>query len=180
MKHINNLCQVKIAKHYVLSNLIYFLMISFIIPINFEVKGQNILLSSINSSGQSGKFSYTVGEIVVKLKNENTGQETSQSFINSSSIVHMTTARDEKEQKITVNFFPNPVSTYLNIELTEGLSENFIVEVLDLNSKIVYSQQFSGLTKSMKINTLQWALGNYIVRILKNNVILTSTKIIKK
>jgi hypothetical protein len=77
-----------------------------------------------------------------------------------------------EEQLNYISLFPNPTSTELTINVSEVTPS--LIEILDLNGKLMYS---TTLTGNIKINVSNWTKGVYFVK-MKNNSITTTQNFI--
>jgi trimeric autotransporter adhesin len=78
-------------------------------------------------------------------------------------------------KNITVSVFPNPVKQMLNIKLNGRGSNPLLIQISDLNGKVIYSEHTSG--QSISIDVKQWKSQVYIVRVMNlRNEILASQK----
>ncbi len=66
----------------------------------------------------------------------------------------------------TINAYPNPTATLLNIEVnSSSLKNNLAVYVLELNGKILHQQEIKS-GNIISINTQPWAPGIYVVKVI--------------
>ena len=89
----------------------------------------------------------------------------------SADMTPMTGILDMGEQQISV--YPNPTSDFVNVNVANANR----IEIYDMNGKQVASQN---ITHNGTISMLNFANGTYILRVLNDNTVLGSTKIIKK
>lgn len=80
------------------------------------------------------------------------------------------TGLDEAEATAeTINLFPNPGTTFLRIEFPgKDLGEGYSVEIIDVDSKSVYSEK-SDFNNTLSIDTCHWPAGLYLIRCSSNN-----------
>jgi len=73
------------------------------------------------------------------------------------------------------DFYPNPVSDILIVELESDLDENFDVTVYDHSGKKIFAQQYSanGNISNIEINTNDLSAGTYILSINNGTNTLT-------
>jgi len=72
--------------------------------------------------------------------------------------------------------YPNPASCFFTIASTEELKE-VLIQVVDLNGRIIFSQKFSGLTPC-QIDCRDWSDGLYAVNITDSSFHARTAKLI--
>lgn len=79
----------------------------------------------------------------------------------------------------SINISPNPVSTQVKVSVNRQLEDaNGILEVFDLNGKLVYKTIINNNIGDYFIDTDNWSAGNYIITIQSGNS-KGATKIVK-
>lgn len=75
---------------------------------------------------------------------------------------------------ITAFVFPNPVKQVLNIRLSNLSATSLVVQISDLNGRIVYSERKNAQQISSSIDVRQWKPQVYVVRVFnsKNEVLI--------
>lgn len=81
-------------------------------------------------------------------------------------LVNYTTSIDENELQNTFNIYPNPASTYLQIN-TNFQSNNNTVEIFNQTGQIVARENINASNSSIDISNL--AAGIYIISLVDNN-----------
>lgn len=84
---------------------------------------------------------------------------------------------EEMGSDININIYPNPTSETLNIDFN-NIPSNASIEIYNMVGELVLTQQFTELNNS--INTSQLTSGLYIAKIIGNNKLLSSQKIVKQ
>lgn len=107
----------------------------------------NTIPASINSS------------IYLMVNSETTASNTQTFSVNCNPL-----AAQEFDESENVSIYPNPANTFINIEVRESRSIDFLV-VKDLSGKVVLSQQ----PKSNSINVENFSSGIYIIEIVSGN-----------
>ncbi len=74
---------------------------------------------------------------------------------------------NQKQPSFQVFAFPNPGTEVLNLHLNQAKSSQYIVEVMDLEGRIVMEVKFSG--SDFKLNTADLSKGLYLIRIEDQN-----------
>lgn len=72
-----------------------------------------------------------------------------------------------------INIFPNPVSTKLNIDLTELRNQKVFIEVTDINGKSVKKPMEVIATSSTILDISELSKGNYILNVIAKEGILS-------
>jgi hypothetical protein len=83
----------------------------------------------------------------------------------------------EIENDIIISTYPNPTSEILNVDFNI-IPENSYIQIYNMIGEVVLTKQFHEL--SNLINTSQLTTGLYIVKIIGNNKLLSSQKIVKQ
>lgn len=83
----------------------------------------------------------------------------------------------ESASEMLVEFFPNPVSSTLNIQVDEHSSSSFVVRILDSRGDLVYNQKHQNTT-NLVLPFEGYASGLYLVELVSGNS-RKSVKIIK-
>lgn len=123
--------------------------------------GKNVVLE-INTPGSG---------ILTVLAVNNCGLSESSSL----SIVSNIVSIDDYEQDLGVSFFPNPTTNYITVKNEHTFSIH--IEIYDMNGKLIH--QSESIEQEAQISTTDLASGNYILRIVGNNGILGSRKMVK-
>lgn len=85
------------------------------------------------------------------------------------------TSIQEWKEKIEVQVYPNPFSQQFSINFQQK-SNQLRLQVFNMSGQIILEQ---GLSRSNIISTEQWKSGNYIFRILENQSVISTGKLIK-
>ncbi|QOW09891.1 T9SS type A sorting domain-containing protein [Kaistella flava (ex Peng et al. 2021)] len=65
---------------------------------------------------------------------------------------------------LEIQIYPNPATTEININFKKTIKENVNIILTDISGKILYSKEFLN-KQNIKINTSEFAKGNYILSI---------------
>ena len=155
-------------------------VLSIFIPLFILISGMSRSQQVISSAGThvvetNVQLSWTVGEPVIETFNAG-GHILTQGFHQSKLTI---TAIDPVEfPGLSISVFPNPVSSFIRLEVTgEGLN-NLSFQLADMNGKILLSSKVESLPGM--INMEPFAPGSYLLCIFRNSVqSLKSFKIIK-
>jgi len=105
-------------------------------------------------------------------------------FIASSNVITITTDQTLSVPAIETSinqFYPNPVTDYLQIEFKENASLSWQVDVFDVKGSLQRSIQLEGVQNIQTINLQDLVIGTYLIQLtdLENNKI-ESFKILKE
>jgi len=79
--------------------------------------------------------------------------------------------------EIGFTVFPNPSEDLVNIYIN-GVYKNATIEVFDIHGKQVFSAEYSsGVLNPLSIG--EWESGSYIIRLLNNNTVIGTDRIIR-
>ncbi|NVO04269.1 MAG: T9SS type A sorting domain-containing protein [Bacteroidetes bacterium] len=71
------------------------------------------------------------------------------------------------ENNTTVSYFPNPFSSEININIKNFVSENAVIEIIDIMGKVILSQKIEN--NEYKLNTSDIKPGVYFVKLTSEN-----------
>jgi hypothetical protein len=83
-----------------------------------------------------------------------------------------------KQQDEVIQVFPNPVIDLLNIQLSAKGSQDYIIEILSINGKVIYQEKIIQQYNTYKINVSLLPQGIYFCKI-NNGIKTETTKFIK-
>jgi len=76
---------------------------------------------------------------------------------------------------LSLEVYPNPAAEFVTLK-SEEIIENSFIRVMDINSKLILSEQLSQL-QSFDINCMEWENGIYIITVSDENQNISSIKI---
>ena len=162
----------------------FYLSIIFFLGQNF-LQAQTISPQSVNSgatkmSQNNGSLSFTVGELVVLTAVDSAGNTLGGGFTTSSTIT--TAAIQEPNSAIlNVKVYPNPTTDLLTVSIHDSKLSQVIIEVSDINGRLVSYGKYAGITNNIGINTNSWERGSYFLNLKSSqDLILGTYKIIKQ
>ncbi|WP_242091990.1 choice-of-anchor V domain-containing protein [Aestuariivivens sediminicola] len=85
--------------------------------------------------------------------------------VTTSEVVSPSTLSLEETNRLTFDFFPNPIRDYVTIKLPDALSTGR-VEVFDFSGKLVKASEINSIDKKLNLEAL--ATGMYILRVTSN------------
>ncbi len=83
---------------------------------------------------------------------------------------------NELNSKATINFHPNPSNSFITIKMDEGQLKE--VEVYNLTGSLVYKTDLN--SNQYSLNSVNYAIGTYILKIVDQNFNVTAIKFIKE
>jgi len=126
--------------------------------------------------GTGGTSSFTVGQVFYTSNTSSTGsvsQGVQQAFeIQTLSNPGLLTVQ------LTAVTYPNPTTDYVVLKITDTALENLQYSLFDLNGKTIVSKKIT--TSSTEINTRNFSIGMYLLKLTKKNQPIKTFKIIKK
>ena len=75
-------------------------------------------------------------------------------------------------QKSLFEIFPNPTKDYLNVKFNTKTNESFLLDILDINGRVIRSKEYSSNRNSsiIKLNLSDIKTGVYLIRINGNSI----------
>lgn len=131
---------------------------------NWEIQqsSQKNVILTINTTG--------TGNLTVLAVND-CGLSESTTLTIQSDIVSV----EEYEKDQSVSFFPNPTTHHITVKNEHPFPIH--IEIYDMNGKLMLRSE--QIEQEAQIQTIDFASGNYILRILGNNKVLGSSKMVK-
>lgn len=81
--------------------------------------------------------------------------------------------------KRSLKVFPNPASTEVSIQISEGIKTPSTLRVLDITGKTIFTQTIAGRSQQFELDVRAWAAGTYIVSWQGGNDLATSKLIVR-
>jgi len=80
-------------------------------------------------------------------------------------------------KNINVFIFPNPVKQILNIKLSGRETNPVVIQIADLNGRVLYSEKRNGSNSNLSVDVKQWTPQVYILKVINSkNEVLTTQK----
>ena len=153
-----------------------FLTAIFSIAYTFTLHGQNSINSSGNeASGSGGKISYSIGQICYSVNSSSSGLVT-QGVQQPYEISVVTELKNSTDIKCSA--FPNPVTTYLQIEISNYSKKKMDYLLYDNAGKLLKIGKIENRITILEMNN--YNNSDFLLKITDNNNILKTFKIIKK
>ena len=158
------------------------ILLAFSILCCFTIYGQELSRKVIGSSGDYHKgtnvtLSWTIGETIVET------------FIGANSILtqgfqqssySVTGIKKLEDSGFQIKVFPNPASDFINISFITKEKTSVLIELIDLNGKILLNEKVESTHLIKQINFTHFTPGTYFLRIKETNGKLLETYQIQK
>ena len=130
--------------------------------------GRNVLSSAGESISVGGsQLDYALGELITLTAADKSTDHISQGFIQPAGDKYVSTMEISKTD-LAVSVFPNPVSSMLNIQLTENLSTNLEYTVFDIRGRKVMTGNLTEMTSQLAVDHLSSA--NYVLTLSSKSI----------
>ena len=91
------------------------------------------------------------------------------------------TSTIDPELASAIQIFPNPASSYIQIDMIDEQVEDVLVQIITTSGQVVESRKFEGASSlSQRIYTNRMSNGVYFLRVLKGNRLFTEKLIVQK
>ena len=130
---------------------------------------QSISPQSINSAGvkmsqTNGSLSFNLGEVVVLSASDSDSNTINSGFISGASIT-TEVLEVPNVDLLNVKVYPNPTTTMITVDVKDTQLSQMIIEVIDMNGKVVSKGTYAGISNKIGINASSWENGNYILQL---------------
>ena len=148
-------------------------------------QAQSITSQSVNSGGtkmsqSNGSLSFTVGELLVLGQTDNQGNTLGNGFTAGATISTVSVLEPNAEV-LNVKVYPNPTTDLVTVNIQDTKLSEVILEIKDINGKVISTEKYAGITNNIGINTASWTIGIYFLHLKNNeNQVLGTYKIIKQ
>ncbi|MDO9261889.1 MAG: T9SS type A sorting domain-containing protein [Flavobacteriaceae bacterium] len=135
----------------------------------------NTVSSGGVASGTGGATSYTIGQIFYQTFSSETGnvfQGVQQAYE-----VRTLSNEDVTDILLNVNFFPNPTKSNVVLKISNIPLDGVNYQLYDLLGRQIVTQKVKNEESIIQMDELPTAV--YVLKIIKNNSVLKSFKIIK-
>ncbi|HPF00730.1 MAG: T9SS type A sorting domain-containing protein [Bacteroidales bacterium] len=135
---------------------------------------ESISASGGNAIGSAGSVSYTVGQIVYST-NSSTSGSVAQGIQQPYEISEVVDGYEQLSEHLYCSVYPNPTTDFLVLEIDNAAE--VIYQLYDATGKFVASRIVTDATTMIDMNGL--VSGTYFLKILKDNQMVKTYKIIK-
>ncbi len=136
-----------------------------------------IVTSGGNGSGGAGSASFTVGQVFFQTAS-GSGGSISEGVQQPYEIMVVTSIDKGSDIDLKMAAYPNPVSDYLILNVGNNKSSTLIYQVFDLNGQLLQSKKIN--RNEMRINMSGYSSSLYFIKVIDDNKLLKTFKIIKK
>lgn len=128
-----------------------------------------------NASGSGGSSSYSVGQVFATTYSGSTG--TVSTGVQQPFEISLITGTEEgKAISLSFSVYPNPTTSYLTVQIDDGLSEICTAYLYDITGHLVKNITIENTETKIDMSNLP--VGTYILKIIES-INLTSSKEIK-
>jgi Secretion system C-terminal sorting domain len=153
--------------------LLFFLLFGFFIQNALAQKG--VVASGGNATGTGGKVSYSIGQVAY-ITATGTGGKLTQGLQQPFEIV--TLGNDDfPEITLSMAVYPNPTSSFVNLQVDNFNFENLQFYLSDVTGKQLQSRKITEGETQIQMENLPQAV--YFLNVLENNKTIKTFKIIK-
>jgi opacity protein-like surface antigen len=156
-------------------NLIF--LISFFLAMASTSSAQTAVVGAGGeATGSGGTVSYSVGQVVYQTNNGTTYNET-QGVQQPYEISVVTGDVSLKGINLSCKVYPNPSTTYLQLEIKNENLNNLQFQLFDITGKLLQTEQISASTT--KINMADYPASTYLLQVMTSGETVQTFKIIK-
>ena len=132
-------------------------------------------VSGGDALGSGGTSSYSIGQLAFTTNDGITGsvaQGVQQAY-------ELSTNTGQEETSINLSFstFPNPTTNFLILQVDALESPSLIYQLYDLNGKLLHQQEITNTQTCIPMESL--SVSSYFLKVIQNNVIVKSFRIVK-
>lgn len=130
-----------------------------------------------NATGTGGTVAYSVGQVLYTTNNSSSNESVAQGVQQRYQI--KTLLGDENFDIILqMAVYPNPTQNNLTLEVQHDNRNNMQYQLLDLTGRLLLSNNIDA--KATPIEMTRYAGATYLLKVMQNNKVLKTFKIIKK
>ena len=134
--------------------------------------------SGATITGASNTLSFTAGE--ASIGTITNGESLGQGFW-LGAIVAVVLSNEDFTFEVQTTVYPNPVTSYLNLNFNEMAGQDFEILLYDNNGKQVYHQELENSSANETLNFSAYSQGIYLLNIVQRSTNKSKTfKIIKQ
>jgi hypothetical protein len=160
------------------------------LPLDYDVKllnstgGQLAISQNSGTANEAINFTVTPGTYFVQVygyqnANNATSCYTLQVARGTASTPSLATADAEiSSQKEAIKLYPSPVKDILNVSLLGDLNPDSLIEIIDIQGKVVLVQKTA--TKPITINVSSLQNGIYTIKVISNENVIIADKFVKE
>ena len=128
------------------------------------------------ASGSGGTIAYSVGQIVYTTNTGTTGS-VAQGVQQAYEISVVTGIKNETKNNMSLVVFPNPTTSFLNLQIADLKKEQLTYQITDAIGKLIIENKITESSTQINMNAQAEAI--YFLNVLENNQTVKTFKIIK-
>ncbi|MFP4023539.1 MAG: T9SS type A sorting domain-containing protein [Thiohalospira sp.] len=163
-----------------MKKIILFFVASFLVGNSFgqSISSQVIATAGENSETSELGVSWTLGEIAIETL-ESSSVTLNQGFQHG--YFEITSIEDPMLSNVELEVYPNPATEYIYISIESDEIKSALIELYDLDGKMVLNEQWQYIEAPFKINLEGLASSQYILKVSdKSGALLQTYKIVKR
>jgi hypothetical protein len=129
-----------------------------------------------DATGSGGSAAYSVGQIVYTTNTGTTGS-VAQGVQQAYEISVVTDIKNEKKINMSLVVFPNPTTSFLNLQIADLKKEQLTYQLTDALGKLIIENKITESSTQINMNAQAEAI--YFLNVLENNQTVKTFKIIK-
>ena len=129
-----------------------------------------------NASGSGGTVAYSIGQIVYTTNTGTTGS-LAQGVQQPYEIAVVTGIKNETKTSMLLVVFPNPTTSFLNLQIADLKTEQLTYQLTDAIGKLIIENKITESSTQINMNAQAEAI--YFLNVLENNQTVKTFKIIK-
>ena len=130
-----------------------------------------------NASGDGGSTSYSIGQVVYQTHTGTNGS-VAEGVQQAYEISVVTAIEQAKNIDLTVTAYPNPVTDYLTLFISEFKLSGLSYQLFDMSGKLLLNEKITGSQTHIVMSPLVSA--SYLLVVKEENMRLKTFKIVKK
>lgn len=130
-----------------------------------------------NASGDGGSTSYSIGQVVYQTHTGTNGS-VAEGVQQAYEISVVTAIEQAKNIDLTVTAYPNPVTDYLTLSISEFKLSGLSYQLFDMSGKLLLNEKITSSQTPIVMSQLGSA--SYLLVVKQENIRLKTFKIVKK
>ena len=153
------------------------LVVLFALLATIELQAQESpTASGGDATGSGGSSSYTVGQVVY-ITNTGSNGSVAQG-VQQPYEISITTGVNQTTINLEIAIFPNPSTSYLQLNVENEALENLSFQLIDLQGKVIENKKVIEMQTIVNMEALPKAI--YLLNITKNKQVIKTFKVIKQ
>jgi len=160
-------------------------VLMFSLMASFVLSGQSISSYVVASAGESVEkdgvsISWTLGELAIETIEDSEGSVIlTQGF--QQGYFEITSVGEPLSNNFVIKIYPNPASEYVLVDLQSDQVKSAVVEMYDLQGKLVYNNKYDAMEGPNRIELSGLNSSQYILRVVDSSgKVLQTFKLVKR